>query len=1106
MSKTSKKVLISSVAVLITISLLTGVFLLVKTLLDKEPPLYVFSNKTQSDIGPGNTYFNGNEWTGADNTVDTYEINRLKVRDSDILSYTSEKKSIEGAKNFDRTLSSNYMLLTDRESNWSFAIADNMEKAEESNLLDFYKEGYDYSSWDKVPLPQNWQTQGYDKAIYVNIQYPWTAKDKQKPPLAPVKYNPVGFYTKTFSTPSEWQENNQKIFLNFQGMESAMYVWVNGHELGYCEDIYTQAEFDITPFLKENGEENTLSLKIVRWSDSSWISDQDFIRLSGIFRDIYLTSSPQLYIRDYSVVTDLDKSYKNADLNLSLNILNQGDIDYSGFIAEATLYDDNDKKITSFKKDIPSVSSNTEITLNMSQLIKNPLKWSAEKPNLYTLTLKILSPDGGLVEVISKRIGFKEMEFGQGNLVKINGQLITFRGVNRHDTDPSTGRYVSRETMEKDIKIMKENNINSVRTSHYPNDTYWYYLCDKYGIYVLAEANLESHGLEPKELQNTTFAKICFDRVTSLIHKEKNRASVVMWSLGNESGGPVVFAELTKWVHDNEPTRPVHYEGLWNKGGVDVASTMYPSVANVRNYALSPTDSMPYVICEYVHAMGNGVGNLQEYWDIIDNHDKMQGAFIWDFVDQALWVDIPNLAKNWDYFGTGKFLGYGGDFKDNPNDGNFSGNGIVSATREPQPEILEVKKVYENIDFTLDGDNISIRNKFLFTNVNEYTVKWVLYEDDKVLEEGILSTKDTDVNPLSQKNISLPCKTPSSLKAGSEYFLNFYVLLNEDTIWAAKDHVIVNEQFKMDFGAPALPEKDFSSYQSLSVTENDNEVVLGGNDFSVTLDKKAGNISSYNYMNDELFVEAPALNFWRALVHNDRGLDESWKSADSKIQVKSVETDTSNDKAVKIIFEINLPNAKSSKVTSEYTIYANGEVSVKNTLVPSKSMGELVKFGSEMVLPSGFSNIEYFGRGPKENYIDRNTGSLVGRYTSNVMDEFIPFLTAQTYGNRTDVRWFALTSDSKDYGVMFYSNENLFEASAVQFKAKDYHWKAHPYNLRPNENIVVNIDCRSRGLGNASCGIDVEPLNEYKMFSKDTYSYEYTFKPFDKTQNPMELR
>lgn len=1067
-----------------------------------------------------NKLFTGSEWSGASiEDAATFQVNRNEAH-ADLVPYDNIDSAIDGARDFKRELSPYYKLLSGYDRQWIFNIADNPAKAEELGLNEFYKAEFDADSWKEIKVPGNWQTQGYDYPQYVNIRYPWTGVENPEIPKSPEKYNPVGFYRHEFTVPQEWIDNNYKINISFQGVESAFYFYVNGHEAGYSEDSYTPSEFDITEFINKDGSKNLLAVKVFRWCDASWLEDQDFIRLSGIFRDVFLMATPLVHIRDYRVVTTLDEKYTDAELQLGLKVCNYSNSDIENHLVEVQLYDKDRKNI--FQEPVyveaGKIKPGEEIELLLSTEVKNPLKWSAEHPNLYTLCLVMIDrTTGRIVEVISQQLGFREIQFisykKKSNNILVNGKKVYFKGVNRHDTSPETGRTVSRELMEQDVKLMKQFNINAVRTSHYPNDTYWYYLCDKYGLYMIAEANIETHGLVDfgdVNMLNVYFADAMKDRVNSLVQKEKNRTAVVMWSMGNETGRPQIMIDLVKMTHELDPTRPVHYEPLFDSGGVDVASRMYNSVEDIEKYGKSNAN-LPFILCEYAHAMGNGVGNLKEYWDVFEKYENLQGGFIWDWVDQTLWTDIKDYIQRnkkdfstedgqevgfWDYYGNGKFLGYGGDWGDSPHDGNFSQNGIISADRTPQPETAEVKKVYQNFKFFAENDlseqNIIIKNESLFTNTNEYKLVWSLLENGIEINSGVIEASEIDILPGQEGAVKIPYKMPQELKEAGEYFLNVALVLKEDTLWAEKGYVVASEQLLVPASVPVAAEVDINSMEKVHFSEENDFILVEGKDFSVKLDKATGVISSFNYKGREIFVQGPSLSFWRARLDNDAGVDMAWMKADEEMKISFFESkvhESGNAVIVKIGYV--LPNAKKSQASVTYTIYGSGHIKVDSTLVPDSEMGELNRFGMEMMLPAGHEQIQWYGRGPQESYCDRNTGAYVGLYKSTTQKDFFPFAQPQDTGNKTDVRWISVTKEDGT-GVLVKAN-GLMEASALHFSAKDISGKRHPFELKPRIETVLNINCKSRGTGNASCG--PMPLDKYRMYSGKTYSYSYNIIP-----------
>jgi beta-galactosidase len=654
---------------------------------------------------------------------------------------------VQSALNIDRTSSQYYMTLS---GTWKFSIADNPAKKN----ITFFNDAADVSSWSNIKVPGDWQTQGFDYPIYTNYTYPWTGRENPTPPAAPIVYNPVGSYRRDFIMPETW--NGRHVYLSFEAIGSAFYVWINGTYVGYAEDTFTQKDFDVTKYLRSGT--NNISVQVFRWSDGSWLEDQDMIRLSGIFRDVYLFSTPQVNIYDFHYITKLDGSYTNASLTIKANVKNYFSNSPSGYTVEASVYDANGGQVTSLQIGSVLFNESNEVELSQSTTVANPKLWSAEFPNLYTLVLILKDPSGIIIETESCKLGFRQFELSAGQM-KINGKPIMFKGVDRHEIDPDKGKTLSLDRLVEDITIMKRFNINAVRTSHYPNDIRWYDLCDKYGLYVIDETNLESHGVSGTlPASKPEWTDNCLDRIKSMVERDKNHPCVVIWSLGNEAGSGSNFQTMADWAHKNDPTRLVHYEG--ESGVADMNSTMYPTVETVAQYGASG-NSKPLILCEYSHAMGNSEGNIYMYWDAIEKYPNLQGAFIWDFVDQGL--------RN----ASGGFS-YGGDWGDKPNDADFCANGIISADRTLQPEIYEVKKVYQNIkvnEVDLLKGQVGIKNYFLFTNVNSYNGTWQLMEDDKMINSGSLTSSDLDIPPLSSKTVNINLGNPT-LKTGAEYWLN----------------------------------------------------------------------------------------------------------------------------------------------------------------------------------------------------------------------------------------------------------------------------------------------------------------------------------------------
>ncbi|WP_099159685.1 glycoside hydrolase family 2 TIM barrel-domain containing protein [Virgibacillus ndiopensis] len=1018
------------------------------------------------------------EWN---NNPETFEVNREPAHAS-IMHY----KSIKSALKDNQTKSKFYKTLNGK---WRFHWSKNPNERPK----DFYKDDYDVTDWDKIQVPSSWQLEGYDYPIYTNITYPWTGYETPEPPKAPTIYNPVGSYKKKFTVPGNW--DGDPVYVSFQGVESAFYLWVNGEKVGYSEDSFTPAEFDISEYINRNGT-NTISVEVYRWSDGSWMEDQDMVRLSGIFRDVYLYSTPNVHMRDLTVQTDLDESFKDAELNVSVDLSRYDDIEVNDQTVEMYLYDSKNKKVLDkpLKTDV-DFNDKTKLTIKKDQLIKNPKKWSAEHPNLYTLVVALKDQNGKITETTSTKVGFREFAIEDGQM-KINGKPITFKGVNRHEMDPVDGRTVSRERMIQDIKLMKKHNVNAVRTSHYPNQTEWYDLADEYGLYIIDEANLESHGIRgqlPKS--DPQWLPASLDRMESMVERDKNHPSILIWSLGNEAGTGTTFKHMAELARDLDPTRIIHYEG--DNRWTDVESVMYPSVSSVESYGKSGNEK-PFIMCEYAHAMGNSVGNLYQYWDVIDKYDNLQGGFIWDWVNQTLLEPIPGNEKEF-------YFAYGGDWGDNPNDGNFMANGLVSADRTVQPELKEVKKVYQNIETkSVDVKNgvIELKNEFLFTNLNEFDAHWELKKDGSVIQEGKIAA--LDVEPLSTEEITLPMEKPT-LEAGAEYFLNVSFTLKEDTNWASKGHEIAAEQLAVPFDVPEVQPEEISTMPEINMENGDTDITINGTDFKLNFDKDQGTISSFTYKKTELIKTGPEPDYWRAPNDNDKGngmpsRTETWKDAGKNRTVTDVAVTKYGKNAVRINVTGTLPNE--SEYQTAYIIYGTGEVVVKSTLDAANGLSEIPAVGMELTLPAEFEQMDWYGRGPESNYWDRKTGYPVGVYSSTVDDQFFPYVEPQETGNKTDVRWVTFTN-KQGIGLMA-TGLPLLEVNALHYTEEDLESSAHPYELEKQEDIFVNLNYHQMGLGGDNSW-GARPHSEFTLSSDKTYAYSYRLRPISKKDSPMEL-
>lgn len=1118
------------------------------------------------------TKFTHMEWTGeqgyvdaAGDTVNAADVYRINVQDATTGStfsvpYESVDKAIDGAVNYRKEASGYVQYLTgEQESNWELTVVQNQEQAQWDEYRNFYEKNYappmdglltDEGSnhWRKdLTLPASWTHYGYDKPIYANVQMPWqTSYDRNvKSPNAPVNYNPVGLYRKTFDVKDTMLRSNGRVYISFQGVEACYYVYVNGKEVGYSEDSFSPHSFDITDYLTADGRDNLLAVEVHKFCDGTWMEGQDMIYDGGIFRDVYLYSTPLIHIQDYTVITDLDDNYKNADLNVNLTVSNNSNSDLSNYAVDIQLFNpDGSVFMNGYTIDIPAVGkagsdgSKTTVAASGSRTIYEPALWSAEQPNLYTMVLTLYDKStGAYIESVSQQLGFREIEFvstevdanGQKKTpdseyqpMTINGQPLLLKGTNRHDTDPVYGKYVPKDTVRQDIETMKRFNLNAVRTSHYSNDEYLYYLCDKYGLYVMGETNVESHALMNKQKDQKHFKNMVMDRTITAFQRLKNRTSVVMWSTGNEnyyssskSYADGMFYDLIQYFKEQDPTRPVHCESSGNQNGVDMDSNMYPTVGTVEGKAKA---NMPYVLCEYDHAMGNAVGNIKEYWDAIRSSDNMLGGFIWDWVDQSRLTRLPK--NGYDYYAEpfahktlyadqadGFYYAYGGDWKDNPNDGSFCVNGLVSPDRDVQPELYEVKYIYQNFWFTADDlelsiGKINVYNESSFDDMNRYNLVWKLYEDDTELASG---TECFDVSPREETQIELPYleKLPDERKAGAEYYLTLELQLKSDELYAGSGHVVAHEQFLLP---ETLKTADFTpSAEKVQVQEDSGFTTVTGTDFSFRIDNTTGILQDYTYRGSILMTKGPAPNFYRAPLNNDGSHDRNWKAATENQKLEDIETGKTDDGRTLIRTTLSYPKQPELKVTITYTVNGDGALTVAMTTdATASSLKNYLRIGTQMRLPQGYENVTWYGGGPVESMSDRNNFATIGKYQTTVSGLFYPYLDTQDTGTLTGVKWFTVTDPAQGAALVVAGRDDV-EASALHFTVDDLTAARHPYQLHPEDDTILSVNLASQGTGNKSCGPDT--LAEYLLPNNKEYSYEYTLIPYDSksTANLTEL-
>ncbi len=966
----------------------------------------------------------------------------------------------------------------------------------------FFKDDFDTRKWDEIKVPANWEMEGYDYPIYVNVQYP----HQKTPPKIQSFYNPVGSYKRTFEIPADW--DNKDVIIHFGAVSSCLNLWVNEQFVGYSEDSKTPAEFNITKYLKKG--KNSLAVEIFRWSDASYLEDQDFWRMSGITRDVYLKARSHQQIQDFRVISGLDELYTTGIFQLNVIALNLGDKASSGVI-EAKLMD-GDITVKTFSKKLSAGKSSVLFDVT----IPDVKQWSAEIPNLFELIITLKNEDG-IIEVIRQDVGFRTVEIKDGTLL-VNGKYVYMKGVNLHEHNDKTGHVQDKETMLLDIKTMKENNLNAVRTSHYPEPESWYELCNKYGLYIIDEANIESHGTGygPESLaKDPTWKAAHLFRTENMFERDKNQPCIITWSLGNEAGNGVNFQATYDYLKSVDQTRPVQYERAGHEYNTDIFCPMYARIESMERYALSKPDK-PLIQCEYAHAMGNSVGNFQDYWDLIEKYDVLQGGFIWDWVDQGILTTNEDGEEYWVY---------GGDFGPDtvPSDGNFCNNGLVDPDRGVKPHLLEVKKVYQNIGFDavdLKKGIISIKNKYSFLNLSEFNFEWEVVGDGIILDNG----KINNIELAPGQNKKLAIKFTVKPEPGVEYFLTIKATLKNDWCLVEAGTEMAAEQFELPIYKP-VSKTSTSKFAAVTLDDNESTATVSGDGFSVTFDKKAGLISSFKNGETELLKSGPIPNFWRAPIDNDFGnglhkRNRVWRKAGENRKVTDVKVSKVGKNKVLVNFSFNLTNEENEVIAiynSNYTVYGSGDVVVNNHFKMTKDeLPEIVRMGMNLVMPRNFDQMSWLGRGPQESYWDRKTSVFVGLYSGSVADQYWAYLRPQENGNKTDVRWMAIT-DNAGEGLLF-TGMPLLEVSAHHNIMEDFESpertdgrqrpgekveNRHTTDVKPRELTSVNIDFKQMGVGgDNSWGARTHP--EYRLTEKE-YSYSFRMKTISGDDKPVEL-
>lgn len=1006
---------------------------------------------------------------------EVFQINR-EAPHASFARFPSEDLALEN----DWSASSYYQSLNGA---WKFSWV----KKPADRPVDFYKEGYDVSGWGEIPVPSNWELEGHGIPVYTNIKYIFP----KNPPFIDHSWNPVGSYRRSFEVPADWE--GKEIYLRFGGVRSAMYVWVNGQKVGYNEGSKTEAVYRVTDYLKEG--ENSVSVEVYRWADASYMEDQDFWRLSGIERDVWLYATNSTTIADIEVEANLDDAYEDGIFKLSLDLASSAEK------AEKVSLDvkllDGSKEALSFSK---KVNVSGEKTVSFDGDLPNVRKWSAETPELYTLLVTIKDAKGE-IESTSMQVGFRRVEIKDVQLL-VNGVAVYLKGVNLHDHDERTGHVVTPELYELDMRRMKEFNINAIRCSHYPKPPYFYELADKYGFYVIDEANIETHGMGATNqgkfdesihpAYQPEWNEMHLDRTRRMYERSKNHASIIIWSLGNEAGNGDNFFATYDYLKGVQDTRPVQYEGATKFENSDLQVPMYSRLKQMKQYQKAGPHR-PFIMCEYAHAMGNSVGNLQDYWDFIEDpaHPSFQGGFIWDWVDQGLLTTDEKGREFW---------AYGGDFgaQDIQHDFNFCLNGLVNPDRVPHPSLFEVKKVYQYIKFPrfdAESKTLEVFNGYGFIDLTGFELSWSLLRDGEVIASGLLSALSTAAGDSDEVALPFP---DVDLQTG-EYLVTVSAKLKAATPLLQEGHEVAGEQFALsDWQGAALAT---SSGEGLSVEKNGDAIVVNGGDFSIAFDKDSGAISGYRLDGHELVKEALSPNFWRAPVDNDYGFKmqtqwKVWKEATAEQELADLDVSEKNG-TVSVTASYALP-AVSAQLEVSYVINDSGQILVTSSLSGVKGdLPPLPRFGSNIILADSLDRVEWYGRGPEENYQDRNTGSFVGSYKADVEDLYFAYARPQENGYRTDVREVSFV-DKAGYGLSFAAVDHLLGFNAhhqynSDFDEGDEKVFRHMSDIERRDLVSVNIDYKQMGVGgDTSWG--AQPHPQYQLPAQD-YSYSFVVSP-----------
>jgi beta-galactosidase len=963
--------------------------------------------------------------------------------------------------------------------------------------IDFFKTDYDVSDWDNIPVPSNWELQGYGIPIYVNHQYefadykaPVSEEIKfidriypANPGKVPHDYNPVGSYRRTFTVPENW--DGRQIFIQFGAVKSAFYLWINGKKVGYSQGSKIPAEWDITEFLVKG--ENIIAAEVYRWSDGSYLECQDFWRISGIERDVYIYSTPKVRIRDFYAKADLDTEYKNGVFSLDVDLKNYVDRLRSGnYTVEYQIFNADKIEITGDVMEA-KINRKSDLTLSFSKEIPTPKQWTAETPNLYTLVISLKNDKGETVEAVTAKTGFRKVEL-INTILHVNGVPVLIKGVNRHEHDQYTGHVISEEAMIKEIELMKQFNINAVRTSHYPTCERFYELCDEYGLYLTNEANIESHGMyygDHSLAKNPEWELAHVDRIVRMVERDKNHPSVIVWSMGNEAGDGVNFTAAYKAIKEFDPSFLVHYERALMNENTDIFCPQYPGVRSLEKYA-SKWQTKTMISSEYTHAMGNSNGNIVDLWEVIykEGNDQLQGGYIWDWIDQALVKKADDGTEFW---------AYGGDYgKNMPSDNNFVCNGIISADYTPHPAMWEIKYAYQYVRFESTEEGYKITNFRDFIDLSDYEISWWVTGNGIRKWGGTLA--DFNLKPHESKITLLPMLLMAP-EPGVEYFIDFSVKLKKDKPFRKAGFEVAHDQFKLNLYAEKVTNKE--ELAPLALEELNKGFSITGENFNVTIDKATGTISSYKVNGTELIQMGPQINFWRPANDNDKGSQMLkrlgiWREISREAKPSDVTASQTESGAVTVTFNYNLTKVKSTQ-TVTFTLLGNGKIEVKSSFSTDEDkLPDLPRFGMRWELPVNFDNLDYFGRGPHENYIDRNRSAFIGDYSGKVGDQYFNYVRPQENGYKTDTRWFELRNEN-GIGIRVTGNTPI-GFSALHNPIEDFDMEnmddyRHTNDIVKKEGVFVCTDLKMMGVaGDNSWG-----ARPYAKYALKAHNYEFGF-------------